>query len=111
MSDTVNDPIDASTLLAALQHALATGQQLPVLQHLGKSSEETNPEDRIREAIRVLSSGEQPAILSNLQLAGQITNQNLRQWMTVENHQEMLQAVMATMAKAVLQLTGDYPER
>lgn len=108
MSETTNEPIDASTLIAALQHVLSTGQQLPVLQYLGKPPEESNPEDRIREAIRVLRSGGQLPVLANLELAGQIKDVNLEEWMTAENQPEMSQVIMATIAKTVsLLVDGD----
>ncbi|AVP95951.1 hypothetical protein C7S18_01500 [Ahniella affigens] len=106
MSETTNDPVNTSTLIAALQHVLDTGQQLPVLQYLGRPSEESNPEDRIREAIRVLRSGGQLPVLANLDLAQQINDLNLEQWMTIDHQYEMNQVLMATMAKAVSLLVG-----
>ncbi len=49
--------------------------------------------------------GEQPAILANLALANQILNTNLQQQMEISQQQAINQVTLATMAKAISEIT------
>ena len=58
-----------------------------------------------------LRTGEQPAVLANLNLADAIANQNLAQQNEINNQQAMNQVTLATVAKGVEVITSVNPSK